>query len=586
MATESPVPALVQPRSGTEQLAAEWRRLTRVATVVAVLTAPAAFVWLHQVQGWSVGWSLLGTFLEVIAFRGLVDVVLRRFIPWPSLFGAEESLREEDVVARRRVWFWRRWFRLLLWLVVIGVVVYGINLLLESVLGADWLKSALGPSPGTAFLALIIQMPILLIANFAIFFGPFLLMAVSQIRSYEPGDADWGVKLEDVRGQAEAKEEVRQVVTLWQSGEAFERAGGKRERGLLMLGAPGTGKTMLSKAIATGFNCPFVSIPGSGFAGMFLGMDAITVRLPRPPREEARGQVGRPVHRLHRRDRRRRPAPVEPRCRRVHDRRPAGDDGGAVLLRPQRFAHAQRRPRARDAGVAGTALHRARRGHARGPVRPRGDREPHLPGRRRDVRGRSARAEPAPGRDGRDRGAAVHAQAPDPYAQHVPRRDLRDPSPDRPHAAAPQEAAPGRRADLLHRRLQRPARISRPRARPAGADGSSRVVPDPDQGRPEGHLRPVPGQGHARGGSRLAEAARRALADHERLLAGDGRAGVLDGPHDRALRRPDGVRVGRHRRGDDHGRVGHRRQRRVHPRRRRGPWRFTRRATRSPGTST
>ena len=125
----------------------------------------------------------------------------------------------------------------------------------------------------------MLQMPILLIANFLIFFGPFLLMAVSQIRSYEPGDADWGVKLEDVRGQAEAKEEVRQVVTLWQSGEAFERAGGKRERGLLMLGAPGTGKTMLSKAIATGFNCPFVSIPGSGFAGMFLGMDAITVRL-------------------------------------------------------------------------------------------------------------------------------------------------------------------------------------------------------------------------------------------------------------------------------------------------------------------
>ena len=279
MATESPLPALVQPRSGTEQLAAEWRRLTRVATVVAVLTAPVAFEWLHQVHGWSLGWSLAGTFLEVIAFRGLVDVVLRRFIPWPSLFGADESLRNEDVVARRRVWFWRRWLSRVMWLVVIGIVVYGINLLLEAVLGADWLQSALGPSPGTAFLALMLQMPILLVANFAIFFGPFLLMAVSQIRSYEPGDADWGVKLEDVRGQAEAKEEVRQVVTLWQSGEAFERAGGKRERGLLMLGAPGTGKTMLSKAIATGFNCPFVSIPGSGFAGMFLGMDAITVRL-------------------------------------------------------------------------------------------------------------------------------------------------------------------------------------------------------------------------------------------------------------------------------------------------------------------
>jgi ATP-dependent Zn protease len=279
MATESPVPVLAQQRSGAEQLASEWRRLARVATVVAVLTAPVAFEWLHQVHGWSIGWSLVGTFVMVIAFRGLIDVIFRRFIPWPSLFGAEESLREEDVVARKRVWFWRRWFSRLLWLVAIGTVAYGIGLLLEAWLGADWLESVFGPTPAAAFLPIILQMPLLFLANFAIFFGPFLLMAVSQIRSYEPGDADWGVKLEDVRGQAEAKEEVRQVVTLWQSGEAFERAGGKRERGLLMLGAPGTGKTMLSKAIATGFNCPFVSIPGSGFAGMFLGMDAITVRL-------------------------------------------------------------------------------------------------------------------------------------------------------------------------------------------------------------------------------------------------------------------------------------------------------------------
>ena len=71
---------------------------------------------------------------------------------------------------------------------------------------------------------------------------------------------------------------MRRVVTLWQSGEAFERAGGKRERGLLFLGAPGTGKTMLAKAIATGFNSPFVSIPGSGFAQTFIGVDAIIVR--------------------------------------------------------------------------------------------------------------------------------------------------------------------------------------------------------------------------------------------------------------------------------------------------------------------
>ena len=108
--------------------------------------------------------------------------------------------------------------------------------------------------------------PILFLANFLILFGPMLILGIQQIKAYEPGDADWGVKLADVRGQAEAKEEITRVVSLWQSGEEFVKAGGKRERGVLFLGAPGTGKTMLSKGIATSFNCPFVTIPGSGFA--------------------------------------------------------------------------------------------------------------------------------------------------------------------------------------------------------------------------------------------------------------------------------------------------------------------------------
>ena len=120
--------------------------------------------------------------------------------------------------------------------------------------------------------------PVFFLFNFLILLGPLMLVGITQMRGFEPGDADWGVRLGDVRGQNEAKEEVNRVVSLWQSGEAFEAAGGKRERGLLFLGPPGTGKTMLAKAIATGFNCPFVSMPGSGFQQTFMGMDAVIVR--------------------------------------------------------------------------------------------------------------------------------------------------------------------------------------------------------------------------------------------------------------------------------------------------------------------
>jgi ATP-dependent Zn protease len=260
-------------------LASQWRRLTRSATVVAVLTSPAMFFWLYEVQGWSLLWSLVGTFFAVIAFRGVIDLVFRRAIPWPSLFGSDSrQLREEDVVNRRRVWFWRFWFKVAVWTFSFITLVWLFR-------GGSYLGTVSWAFSGLGFIASQPQLWIqvvfvffLFIANFAILFGPLLAMGITQIRGFEPGDAEWGVKLGDVRGQAEAKEEVRRVVSLWQSGEAFEKAGGKRERGLLFLGAPGTGKTMLAKAIATGFNSPFVSIPGSGFASTFIGIDAILVR--------------------------------------------------------------------------------------------------------------------------------------------------------------------------------------------------------------------------------------------------------------------------------------------------------------------
>jgi ATP-dependent Zn protease len=292
----SPMPSSMLAESQTE-LSLEWRRLTKVATIIAVLTSPSVFYLYYNHYGWRFWWALVAAFFTVIAFRGLVDVVVRKLIPWPSLFGMDDvKVRESDVVNRRRAWTWRWFFRLAFRIARWLFYIYIIRLLLNSLFASGHDVTYAGWVPNmfdgivNAFNALGAQGPAVIIFQgiqglfiigfvFLIFVVPMLGMGYSQIRGFEPGDAEWGVKLDEVRGQHEAKEEVRKVVTLWQSGEMFESSGGKRERGLLFLGPPGTGKTMLAKGIATNFNCPFVTIPGSGFAQTFIGIDAVIVRL-------------------------------------------------------------------------------------------------------------------------------------------------------------------------------------------------------------------------------------------------------------------------------------------------------------------
>jgi ATP-dependent Zn protease len=285
MATAVEVTGTLRSSQESVALASQLRRLARIATLIALLTSPAAYFWFRHHVGLSVGGSIAASAGVVIGFRGFIDLVIRRLIPWPSLFGTEETrLREEDVMNRRRAWTWRFWFRIGLFLSSIITIVFLKQYLFDPTYRswphtATWILTKIGNLfTNSGFWLQMVFVLFLFLANFLIFMGPLMLMGISQIRGYEPGDAEWGVKLEHVRGQAEAKEEVRRIVTLWQSGEAFEQAGGKRERGLLFLGAPGTGKTMLAKAIATGFNSPFVSIPGSGFAQTFIGIDALIVR--------------------------------------------------------------------------------------------------------------------------------------------------------------------------------------------------------------------------------------------------------------------------------------------------------------------
>jgi len=268
----------------SRQLAMEWRKLTRAATVVAVLTSPATLLYLTLQHDWPLGWALLVTFVSVVAFRGLVDVVAHRYIPRASLYGAEGPLLEEDVVARRRVWYWRtKWRR---WTWILGSL-FAVLLIINQIHSASSGPASLSdtvsmladvlPMLVVQFLPYLFLFPMLFLFNFLILFGPLVFFGIKQMKAYEPGDADWGVRLEDVRGQAEPKEDVTRVISLWQSGEDFRAAGGKPERGLLFIGAPGTGKTMLSKAIATSFNSPIMMMPGSGFASTFMGMDVVIV---------------------------------------------------------------------------------------------------------------------------------------------------------------------------------------------------------------------------------------------------------------------------------------------------------------------
>ncbi|HLF34651.1 MAG TPA: ATP-dependent zinc metalloprotease FtsH [Cyclobacteriaceae bacterium] len=128
---------------------------------------------------------------------------------------------------------------------------------------------------------------------FAILFGFWFLMR-RMTGSAGPGgqifnigkskaalfDAEAKVKVtfEDVAGLDEAKEEVREIVEFLKTPSKFTKLGGKIPKGALLVGAPGTGKTLLAKAVAGEAAVPFFSLSGSDFVEMFVGVGAARVR--------------------------------------------------------------------------------------------------------------------------------------------------------------------------------------------------------------------------------------------------------------------------------------------------------------------
>jgi cell division protease FtsH len=144
-------------------------------------------------------------------------------------------------------------------------------------------KPASGISLGVILLNFL---PVLLIIGFWIFMmrqmqgggGAKGAMSFGKSRAKLQGEDQVKVTFADVAGCDEAKEEVSELVEFLRDPSKFQKLGGKIPRGVLMVGQPGTGKTLLARAIAGEAKVPFFSISGSDFVEMFVGVGASRVR--------------------------------------------------------------------------------------------------------------------------------------------------------------------------------------------------------------------------------------------------------------------------------------------------------------------
>lgn len=136
----------------------------------------------------------------------------------------------------------------------------------------------------TWFQILTYWFPIILIVGFWIFFirqmqaGGGKALSFGKSRARLMNNAQEKVTFEDVAGIDEAKEELQEIIDFLRDPKKFTRLGGRIPKGVLLLGSPGTGKTLLARAIAGEAGVPFFSISGSDFVEMFVGVGASRVR--------------------------------------------------------------------------------------------------------------------------------------------------------------------------------------------------------------------------------------------------------------------------------------------------------------------
>jgi len=127
-------------------------------------------------------------------------------------------------------------------------------------------------------------LPILILVGFWVFFfrqmqsGGNKALSFGKSRARLLSSQQKKVTFKDVAGVDEAKEELQEIIDFLREPQKFQKLGGRIPKGVLLVGPPGTGKTMLARAIAGEANVPFFSISGSDFVEMFVGVGASRVR--------------------------------------------------------------------------------------------------------------------------------------------------------------------------------------------------------------------------------------------------------------------------------------------------------------------
>ncbi|MCG2829802.1 MAG: ATP-dependent metallopeptidase FtsH/Yme1/Tma family protein, partial [Desulfobacteraceae bacterium] len=141
------------------------------------------------------------------------------------------------------------------------------------------------PSESPWYVSLLVSwLPMVVLIGIWIFFmrqmqaGGGKALSFGKSRARLQSDKAPKVTFEDVAGIDEAKEELGEIVDFLREPKKFTRLGGRIPKGVLLMGLPGTGKTLLARAIAGEAGVPFFSISGSDFVEMFVGVGASRVR--------------------------------------------------------------------------------------------------------------------------------------------------------------------------------------------------------------------------------------------------------------------------------------------------------------------